>query len=62
MIAVLDFGKTNSKLLVFRADGGIAFTARTRPIWRIVDGVSVLDDVALSGWVEQALDAAEAAH
>ncbi|MBX3593555.1 hypothetical protein [Sphingomonas sp.] len=59
-IAVLDFGKTNTKLLVLDTDGSVTFTARTRPVWKVVDGMSVLDDVALAAWVRKALDAAEA--
>lgn len=62
MIAVFDFGKTNTKLLVFAADGTVCFTARTRPVWRAVDGVSVLDDATLAGWAHTALAEAEAAH
>lgn len=61
-IAVLDFGKTNSKLLVFAADGRVVHSARTKPRWRMADGVSVLDDVALGDWAREALEAAEAAH
>lgn len=62
MIAVLDFGKTNSKLLVFTPEGRISFSARTRPIWRVVDGVSVLDDAGLAAWAQEALAEAEAVH
>lgn len=62
MIAVLDFGKTNSKLLVFTADGQISFSARTRPVWRVVDGISVLDADALAQWANAALVTADAAH
>lgn len=61
-IAVLDFGKTNSKLLVFDRDGTIVFNDRTRPVWQIVDGMSVLDDVALTAWAREGLAAAEAAQ
>jgi sugar (pentulose or hexulose) kinase len=59
-IAVLDFGKTNSKLLVFDPQGNILFSARTRPVWRKVDGITVLDDAALGDWAMGALRAAEA--
>ncbi len=61
-IAVLDFGKTNSKLLVLDRDGGIGFSARTRPAWRVVEGMSVLDDAALGDWARDTLEAAEAAR
>lgn len=61
-IAVLDFGKTNSKLLVFDRRGELVFSARTRPVWRIVDGVRVLDEGALGAWALGALGEAEAAH
>lgn len=62
MIAVLDFGKTNSKLLVFTADGQISFSSRTRPVWRVIDGLSVLDDDALLQWAIAALASAAEAH
>jgi sugar (pentulose or hexulose) kinase len=61
-IAVLDFGKTNSKLFVFDAGGRIVFTTRTRPVWHDVDGLSVLDAQALGAWAREALEAAEAAR
>lgn len=61
-IAVLDFGKTNSKLLVLDRTGGVVFSARTRPVWRTVDGISVLDDDALGTWAREALESAEAAR
>jgi sugar (pentulose or hexulose) kinase len=61
MIAVLDFGKTNTKLLVFAADGQVRHSARTRPVWRMIDGVSVLDDAALAQWAHAALEEADAA-
>ncbi|TIT62210.1 MAG: carbohydrate kinase, partial [Mesorhizobium sp.] len=46
-VAVLDFGKTNSKLFVFGEDGRILDERRTRPIWTHRDGFSVLDEAAL---------------
>lgn len=62
MIAVLDFGKTNSKLIVFAADGQVCFSTRTRPLWHIVDGISVLDDAALAHWAHSALVEADTAY
>ena len=61
-IAVLDFGKTNSKLLVFGQRGEVVFSTRTQPVWRMVDGVRVLDEGALGAWALRALREAEAAH
>lgn len=61
-VAVLDFGKTNSKLLVFDSRGKVVFSARTRPVWRLVDGISVLDDEALRAWALAGLREAEAAR
>ncbi|MCG7349607.1 hypothetical protein [Sphingomonas sp. ACRSK] len=60
-IAVLDFGKTNAKLLVVTRDGAVAFERRARPMWHLVDGLHVLDDAALGAWAMEALDAAEIA-
>ena len=57
---MLDFGKTNSKLLVLGERGDIEFTARTRPVWKDVDGLSVLDHGALADWAFEALRTAEA--
>lgn len=61
-IAVLDFGKTNSKLLVFDQQGRVVFSTRTRPVWRTIDGLRVLDERALGAWALGALHEAEAAH
>lgn len=58
-IAVIDFGKTNIKLLVFDEQGNIQFSIRTQPAWRMADGVRVLDDEALGKWTSRALHAAE---
>jgi sugar (pentulose or hexulose) kinase len=49
-IAVLDFGKTNSKLLVFNTHGEVLFDVRTRPNWHRLGGFRVLDDEALADW------------
>jgi sugar (pentulose or hexulose) kinase len=61
-IAVFDLGKTNSKLLVFSADGRIVSEVRTGPAWIRRDGISVLDDAGLGGWMEEALARAVAEH
>lgn len=49
-VAVLDFGKTNSKLFVFGQDGRILDERRTQPKWTRQDGFSVLDEAALHDW------------
>ncbi|TGQ67430.1 carbohydrate kinase [Mesorhizobium sp. M00.F.Ca.ET.186.01.1.1] len=49
-LAVLDFGKTNSKLFVFDQDGRILDERRTQPKWTRQDGFSVLDEADLHDW------------
>ncbi|TGR17238.1 carbohydrate kinase, partial [Mesorhizobium sp. M1C.F.Ca.ET.196.01.1.1] len=49
-VAVLDFGKTNSKLFVFGQDGRILDERRTQPKWVQQGGFSVLDEAALHDW------------
>ena len=61
-IAVFDLGKTNSKLFVFAADGSIVAERRTRPVWREVDGVRVLDDAQLYDWMQVELNALAEPH
>ncbi|MER8863066.1 FGGY-family carbohydrate kinase [Mesorhizobium sp. M0751] len=61
-IAVLDFGKTNSKLFVFGQDGQILDERRTQPSWIRKDGFSVLDEPALHDWAARAIDEAVDAH
>jgi len=58
-IAVLDFGKTNTKLLVFDTAGKIVFSTRTRPVWHAVGGMRVLDDQVLAQWAHEGLAAVE---
>lgn len=59
-VAVLDFGKTNSKLFVFGQDGRILDERRTQPKWMRRDGFSVLDEAALHDWALAAVtDAVE---
>jgi sugar (pentulose or hexulose) kinase len=55
-IAVFDLGKTNSKLLVFAADGQIVAEARTKPVWRDDNGLRVLDHRHLVGWMQDQLE------
>jgi sugar (pentulose or hexulose) kinase len=54
-LAVFDFGKTNAKLLVFDARGAMLLERRTQARWRVQDGLSVLDDVALFAWMTDVL-------
>jgi sugar (pentulose or hexulose) kinase len=61
-IAVFDLGKTNSKLLVFSAEGKIVAEARTRPLWRQDDGLRVLDDAHLLDWMQAQLEAVVESH
>ncbi|MER8389980.1 FGGY family carbohydrate kinase [Mesorhizobium sp. M0166] len=61
-IAVLDFGKTNSKLFVFGQDGQILDERRTQPSWIRKDGFSVLDEPALHEWAARAIDDAVDTH
>ena len=49
-VAVLDFGKTNSKLFVFGQDGRILDERRTQPKWVRQGGFSVLDEAELHDW------------
>lgn len=49
-VAVLDFGKTNSKLFVFGQDGRIVDERRTQPKWVRQGGFSVLDEAGLHDW------------
>ncbi|MDX8478399.1 carbohydrate kinase [Mesorhizobium sp. VK24D] len=61
-VAVLDFGKTNSKLFVFGQDGRILDERRTKPDWIRKDGLSVLDEMALHDWALNAVDEAVDGH
>lgn len=54
-VAVLDFGKTNSKLFVFGQDGQIFDERRTQPNWTCKGGFSVLDETALHDWAARAV-------
>ena len=61
-VAVLDFGKTNSKLFVFGQDGRIIDERRTKPDWVRRGGLSVLDEAALHDWALEAVNEAADAH
>lgn len=61
-MAVLDFGKTNSKLFVFAQDGRILDERRTRPNWTRKGGFSVLDETALHDWAVRAVSDAVDDH
>jgi len=61
-LAVLDFGKTNSKLFVFGQDGRIIEERRTKPVWTRQDGLSVLEEPALHDWVLNAVNGAVDRH
>ncbi|RWP80431.1 MAG: carbohydrate kinase [Mesorhizobium sp.] len=61
-VAVLDFGKTNSKLFVFGQDGRIIDERRTQPKWVRQDGFSVLDEAALHRWALSAVADAVDGH
>lgn len=61
-VAVLDFGKTNSKLFVFGQDGRIIDERRTQPKWVRQDGFSVLDEAALHLWALSAVADAVDGH
>ncbi|MER8505856.1 FGGY-family carbohydrate kinase [Mesorhizobium sp. M0199] len=61
-VAVLDFGKTNSKLFVFGQDGRILDERRTQPNWIRKNGFSVLDEATLYDWAARAIDDAVDTH
>ncbi|RWC27187.1 MAG: carbohydrate kinase [Mesorhizobium sp.] len=61
-VAVLDFGKTNSKLFVFGQDGQILDERRTQPNWTRKGGFSVLDETALHDWAARAVGEAVDNH
>lgn len=61
-VAVLDFGKTNSKLFVFGQDGRILDERRTQPKWVRQGGFSVLDEATLRDWALGAVANAVDSH
>ncbi|WP_407155118.1 FGGY-family carbohydrate kinase [Bradyrhizobium sp. STM 3557] len=59
-LAVLDFGKTNSKLFVFAQDGRIIDEHRSKPNWKRKGDFSILDEASLYAWaVSVATDAVQ---
>ncbi len=54
-VAVLDLGKTNTKFLVVNTAGDILRRARLAPTWVMQDGLRVLDDAAIEGWLRDCL-------
>lgn len=61
-VAVLDFGKTNSKLFVFGQDGRILDEQRTKPNWTRQGDFSVLDEASLHHWAVHAVSDAVEQH
>ncbi|WP_192385871.1 carbohydrate kinase, partial [Mesorhizobium silamurunense] len=61
-VAVLDFGKTNSKLFVFGQDGRIVDERRTSPDWIRRGGLSVLDEATVYDWALDAVNEAVDGH
>jgi sugar (pentulose or hexulose) kinase len=61
-LAVFDLGKTNSKMLVFGADGRQTHEDRTAPRWRQDGAFRVLDHAALDAWMREAIAVAVERH
>jgi sugar (pentulose or hexulose) kinase len=61
-LAVLDFGKTNSKLFVFRQDGRILEHQRNKPSWKRSGDFAVLDEVSLYDWAVHVVSDAVQRH
>jgi sugar (pentulose or hexulose) kinase len=61
-LAVLDFGKTNSKLFVFSQDGRILDEHRSKPNWKRHGDFSVLDETALHDWAVDVVSDAVESH
>lgn len=61
-LAVFDLGKTNSKLLVFSADGAVLEERRTKPVLKDHRGRRVVDDGLLFSWMVRELTQAVEAH
>lgn len=55
MLAVIDLGKTNAKLLVFGSDGRIHWQARTAPGWIDRGPYRALDERQLWSWINVTL-------
>lgn len=54
-LVVVDFGKTNAKLLVFTAEGQIAHQTQSKPQWHRENDLQVLDTTALWSWMIEAI-------
>ncbi|WP_421914268.1 carbohydrate kinase [Mesorhizobium sp.] len=61
-LAVLDFGKTNSKLFIFGQDGRIVDERRTQPGWTRQGSCTVLDEPRLHDWAVRAVGEAADLH
>jgi sugar (pentulose or hexulose) kinase len=61
-VAVLDFGKTNSKLFVFGQDGRILDEHRSKPNWTRMGEFSVLDEASLYDWAVHVVSDAVGRH
>jgi sugar (pentulose or hexulose) kinase len=61
-VAVLDFGKTNSKLFVFSQDGRILEEQRSKPNWKRKGDFSVLDEASLYDWTAHVVSDAVQRH
>lgn len=61
MLAVIDLGKTNAKILVFGTDGRIHWQIRTTPTWLDHGPYRALDDAQLWRWINRSLGEAASA-
>lgn len=61
-IAVVDLGKTNTKIFIFSNNGDVIAQYRTVPRWVEVDAISVLDDAASEAWIKQKIADAVQVH
>jgi len=61
-IAIVDLGKTNTKIFVFSEQGNIIDEYRTEPKWVVRDGNSVLDDAESLAWIKEKLAQAVEVH
>ena len=61
-LAVLDFGKTNSKLFVVGQDGRILDEHRSKPNWKRNGNFTVLDDASMYDWAVHVVNDAAQRH
>ena len=54
-IAVVDLGKTNTKIFIFSDQGDIIEEYRIAPIWVEANTISVLDEEASTAWIKEKL-------